>query len=560
MEYTHKLKPFPHQEEEFLNSRDLSTHAILWEQGTGKSKLIIDTACWQFMHGVIDCVVVVAPNGVHRNWIEQEIFEHIPDNVRKNSYALAYVGARSKTQKHKRAVELLLNNDGLSWFAIGYEAWNTKNGKAALLQLFNRRKVFLVLDESHSIKNPDSKRSKSIIMASDYATTRRILSGTPISVGPFDLYSQMLFLDSQFWVKHKLPTFVEFKKHFGIFGQIWNPKAWNPNTHRRDGNTVDVLRGYRRLPELTEMIKPICSRVEKMAVLDLIPKKYRTVYFDLSDEQEQRYRDIKEDFVTWINEETQVTTQEALAICSTCGGSGELEEAGFFYNCTECNSGEFKAGVDQTGEAIFADMAITRLLRLQQITCGYLPTDNESDPLYRIGGSNPRMGCLLYEIKKHTGKIIIWARFKEDINQIMAAVANMGISAVRYDGQVSEGDRARAKALFRGIEPVYDGAVVVGKRSIPESEQARIFVANPAAGATGLTLTEATLSIYYSNSFKLIERLQSEDRNHRIGQDAQVEYVDIVATATVDEKIIESLREKHQISAEILGDKFKDWI
>ena len=126
---------------------------------------------------------------------------------------------------------------------------------------------------------------------------------------------------------------------------------------------------------------------------------------------------------------------------------------------------------------------------------------------------------------------------------------------------VNDEERAESKYLFKGERPVYDERRnFIGREAIPEEEQARVFVGNPSAGSTGLTLTEAKTVIYYSNSFKLIDRLQSEDRAHRIGQVNNVIYIDLIAEDTVDEKIVESLKSKHNIASEILGDKRGDWI
>lgn len=136
----------------------------------------------------------------------------------------------------------------------------------------------------------------------------------------------------------------------------------------------------------------------------------------------------------------------------------------------------------------------------------------------------------------------------------------MGIRAVRYDGAVDDDGRAEAKALFKGERPLMERGVLVGREKIPREQQADVFVGNPSAGATGLTLNIAKVSIYYSNNFKLIDRLQSEDRNHRIGQDEEVEYIDLIAEGTVDEKIVTNLREKYGIAGQILGDEAKEWL
>jgi SNF2 family DNA or RNA helicase len=93
----------------------------------------------------------------------------------------------------------------------------------------------------------------------------------------------------------------------------------------------------------------------------------------------------------------------------------------------------------------------------------------------------------------------------------------------------------------------------------PDSEL-RFFVGNPTTGGYGLTLTAATLVVYFSNSFDLEKRLQSEDRAHRIGQTQKVTYVDLVAPNTVDEKIVKALRDKIDIASQVMGEELKDWL
>jgi SNF2 family DNA or RNA helicase len=203
---------------------------------------------------------------------------------------------------------------------------------------------------------------------------------------------------------------------------------------------------------------------------------------------------------------------------------------------------------------------MVRLLRLQQIACGYLPTDDESEPLYVIPGPNRRLQLLCDEVESRQHKTIVWARFQMDITLILEELGRRGISAVRYDGLVSDDARAEAKARFQGERPVFERGQMVGRVKIPAEEQAQVFVGNPAAGATGLTLTAARHVDYYSNSFKLIDRLQSEDRAHRIGQENQVLYTDIIGEDTIDQKIVESLRSKFNVASQITGDRLKEWL
>jgi SNF2 family DNA or RNA helicase len=300
--------------------------------------------------------------------------------------------------------------------------------------------------------------------------------------------------------------------------------------------------------------------------LNLPPKRYKKARFPMTPEQADLYRQMRDDAVAWINGEAAegLPLQAALDLaCPSCNGTREVNDDGYIYPCPEC----CVEGVvdEQEGTPVVATMAMVRLLRLQQITCGYLPNpEDEENPIYVIPGENRRLNyaCNIIEkrVRVNGVKVIVWARFTLDIDLILGELKKRGIHAVRYDGQVNDEGRSQAKALFKGTRPILEGGTLIGREDIPREEQADVWVANQSAGATGLTLTIAKTVIYYSNNFKLIDRLQSEDRAHRIGQTDEVEYIDMLADDTIDDKIIESHRNKLSIASQILGDRLKEWI
>ncbi len=566
-----KTTPFAHQLAEFERSRDAEARAIFWEQGTGKSKLTIDTAAWLYLAGKINAVVVVAPNGVHRNWVENEIPDHTPDLVMNSSRAFHFQAPKAQNKSHKQAIRSLLFHEGLSWLTISYDGWMTAEGKRTLIDFLDRRRVLLVGDEGHYLKNPTADRTRSVLKAATYAAYRRLLTGTPIAQGPFDAYSEIRFLVENYWHQHELSTFTEFKKHFGIWKKGWNANAIrrvkDPETGHwklQQGCEYDDLVGYRRLDELQALLAPISSRVTKDEVLDLPPKLYTKRYFTLTPEQAHLYKVMKEEFIVWLDtgglEAEAATVAEAVSdgSCATCGGRREIEAEGYIYPCGDC--GGAAVGINEGQTPVIAALAIVRLLRLQQITRGYLPTGIEDEPVHIIPGGNRLLRDMCDEIETRPHKTIVWARFQMDITQIIQELTRRGIKAVRYDGLVNDDGRAEAKALFQGERTIYDRGQMLGRVKVPPEEQAQVFVGNPAAGSTGLTLTAARNVDYYSNSFKLIDRLQSEDRPHRIGQLNQVLYTDWIAEDTVDERIVESLRGKFNIASQITGDKLKEWI
>ena len=185
--------------------------------------------------------------------------------------------------------------------------------------------------------------------------------------------------------------------------------------------------------------------------------------------------------------------------------------------------------------------ALTQLMRLHQIACGHVKLDDGTV----LELPNRRVDELLSVVEETDGKIIIWATYRHDIEAIKLALQKAyGMESVgTYYGETDSDERQRVVEEFQD----------------PDSAL-RFFVGNPSTGGYGLTLTAASVVIYYSNSFDLEKRLQSEDRAHRIGQTKNVTYVDLIAVNTVDEKIVKALRDKINIATQVLGEEVKQWL
>lgn len=506
MSYEYKTIPFDHQDEEFKGHWSDRARGLLWEMGTGKTKVTIDEAAALHEAGQIDALIVVAPDGVHRNWITDELPAHLPDRVARSTKSFAYLSEKASTRWHREACDQILAHPGLITVAMSYDSVSTeplyernkntgarsmtwKGGKRFLWDLLSNRKVMYVADESRRIKNPKADRTKVVVKSSVYAPYRRILNGTPVPNGPFDLYSQLQFLDQSFWHPHGIQTYGAFKQMFGVFkkGQI------------RDGQgklrEFDQLVEYRNLDLLNRILGTVCSRKTKDEVLNLPPKLYSRCVFDLTAGQRKVYESLKNDFMAYLD----------------------------------------------TGDLVTAPLAITRLLRFQQITSGFIPVPDGEEPIHQIGSVNPRMDLVKELAEDMPHKAIWWARWNQTVDSVMDILRKTGRRPVQYDGRVNGDARAANKRAFQ------DG-------------DATDFVAKASTAGEGLTLHAARTVVYVENTFDLAERLQSEDRAHRIGQLFPVNYIDLVALNTVDEKIVEALIDKYDVANQITGDKVKDWL
>lgn len=491
--YEFKTEPFDHQRRIFQDTRETAAYGLLWEQGTGKTKPAIDTAAWLFEQGKIDGVIVVAPNGVHRNWVTDEIPVHLPDRLAPRTHSMFWRTQSMNTKWHHADFEALLRHQGLTFFCINYDGFMTKLGKKSVWRFLNRRRCLYILDESHHIKTPAAKRTRSIVASGRYGSYRRVLTGTP-GDKPFDIYSQLRFLDPDIWKRRQMASFSAFKQHYGE----WFTRSEAKEVLGYDPGYDKLLR-YKNLDELAATLASVSDRVLKEDVLDLPPKLFSRRQFDMTQKQRGMYE--------------QLRTQLEL----------ELE----------------------SGLVIDGSMAIVRLLRLQQIACGYAVADRE-EPVEMCDKRNPRLDATLEHLESLNHPAIVWARFTLDVEQLVDA---LGERAVRYDGRISDDEAERSKKAF-------------------QAGDAQFFVGNPAKGSEGLTLNQAKTVMFYSNSFKLLERLQAEDRCHRYGQDGTehegvghgVHYLDLCACETVDEHIISSLKDKYDIAAQINGDKLREWI
>jgi len=494
-------KLFKHQGEALHFSEDKKYYALLMEQGTGKTATVIFDIARRYEAGEINSVIVFAPNGVHTNWVIREIPIHLPEHIEYR--CAAYYSGPNKAER--QTIERLFDEPEkkcLRIFAFNWEALITKDGKEAMDTFIEKfGKPMMIADESQRIKNYSAKRTKQLFLLKKKSNVRVIMSGTAILNSPWDAFSQFGFLDPGIL---QITSYTAFRAEYaellppghGLLRHIvarTNGK-YTPQVVARD---EDGNPKWRNLDKLERLIAPHSFRVLKKDCLDLPDKVYSQTFFRMTPAQVKAYKLLKDDLRL------------------------------------------------QLDDGRIAPMArIAALTKLSQIVSGYFLVPGMGDVVQRImpADKNPKFDALLDLIEDSEGQIIIWARFRVEIDDICEILRKKDITHVQYHGGIKRGDRPQAIRDF-------------------ESGAARVFVGQQAAGGTGITLiapnsAAATISvIYFSNTFALEDRLQSEDRAHRIGQEKTVRYVDILAANTIDERIVESLRSKVNLAQHVLGDK-----
>jgi SNF2 family DNA or RNA helicase len=481
MSYKFKTEPYEHQQEVFDASWKKQNYALFLEMGTGKTKVTIDSMGALFKENLLNAALVIAPKGVYGNWVTKEIPLHLPDDIERE-VVLWQPNLTKKFKEELSSVAYGGNEDVLRILVMNVEALSTSKGSQVATKFLKiNPNSMCVVDESTTIKNRKAARTKNVIKAAQYARYRRILTGSPITKNPMDLYSQCEFLDDQ------LLGFKSFYAFQGRYAVI--------QTRTMGNRSFQHIVGYRRLEELHEKLDEFSHRILKEDCLDLPEKIYTSRAVPFTPEQKKAYEQMSEYAVALLNK-------------------GELS--------TTAN-------------------VLTQIMRLQEICCGHLRTDDgEIQAL-----PHNRLNEMHNTIDEMIGKVIIWASFVYDIKAIEKSLADAygPGSVVTFYGDTPQDERDEIVSLFQE----------------PDSEL-RFFVANPRTGGYGLTLTAATNVIYYNNSYDLEIRLQSEDRAHRIGQGDHVLYVDLISPGSVDEKILKALKNKISIAGQVLGEETKDWL
>ena len=315
MFYKFKTPPYAHQLKALEMSWNKEVFAYFMEMGTGKSKVLLDNVAMLFDKGKINSVLIVAPKGVYKNWYDSEIPAHLADHIDRN--VVLWKALITKEQKLK--CDSLFEQDftKLQIFIMNVEALSTKKGLDFARQFLNVRRALFAVDESTTIKNPSAKRTKNILGLSKLAKYRRILTGSPVTKSPLDLYTQCHFLDS-FLLDHN--SYYSFRSRYALM-----------RTANFNGRSVQVVVGYHNLAELSEKLKPFSYRVLKDDCLDLPPKTFMKRVIQLTPEQKRVYQQMKTSALAFLN-----------------------------------------------GKMVTTMNVITQLMRLQQITCGHFKADDGS--------------------------------------------------------------------------------------------------------------------------------------------------------------------------------------
>jgi len=314
MNYKFKTKPYAHQLTALEKSWNKETFAYFMEMGTGKTKVLIDNLAMLYDKGKVDGALIIAPKGVVGTWYKQELPTHLPDHIEKATVLWQPL----ITKKQQESLdELFATDNKLHILIMNVEALSTLKGKKFASSFLNSHSSMMAIDESTTIKNSSAKRTKNILELSNMAKYRRIMTGSPVTKNPLDLYSQCEFLSP--WLLN-FQSFYAFRNRYAEMKTI----------HAR-GRSIQVVNHFKNIGELSDKLKDFSYRVLKEDCLDLPDKIYIKRHVSLTPDQLRLYNQMK---------------TAALAILN--------------------------------GKQVTSVTVLTQLMRLHQITCGHFTADDGS--------------------------------------------------------------------------------------------------------------------------------------------------------------------------------------
>jgi len=468
--------------------------ALFSEQGTGKTPMAIRRLMIESMRArakgvMLPMSIVVCPKNVRMNW-EREIikFATVPGKVTVlRGDALA---------RMKQIIEAV-TPDGTSQFSIIIASYDAVQRSWDALSLIEW--LMAVCDESHMLKSPWAKRSKNMLMLRDRAEMRVIMTGTPMANGVLDLFYQLEFLGTG------QSGFASWK----AFRSFYERYAESENEGKLTAAQGKLI-GWQNLPVLQERLARMAFTITKKEALPFLPSKLPPDVIEAEWGKQQRG--------------VYDLLAQQLAV--------EIEDA-----------------LNDSGGVMTVQHVLTKLLRLSQVTAGYMTLDADFDddgnPVnadrVRFFSEVPKMDALIDALleKSVDEKTIVWCCWIPAINEISRRMTAAGIKHVVMMGKTKDVDRELAMQSFN------------------ENPETMVFLGNPAAGGVGVNLpgysgdmtTNASHTIYYAMNWSMIQRTQSEDRNHGLNRNrVPVRYSDLVLPRSIDIEIMQRVLSKREFA------------
>ena len=356
------------------------------EMGTGKTKTLLDTAAYMYDQGWITGLLIFANKGSYQNWVTEGIPEHLPDHI---EYDVAmWRSVMNKKQRKEVETVMRAGEMCLKIFVMNIEALSHKRSTEVALNFAKVHQCFTVIDESTTIKNPKSNRTKAAWKIGSYSAVRRIMTGSVVDNKPLDAFAQFQFLNNG---SLGFTSFTAFRAHFADLITMDLPDRKRP---------FKAVTGYKNIDDLHIRLAKHSFIIKKEECLDLPPKMYEKFYVELSPAQEKLYKELKDDMKT------------------------EIE-----------------------GQMASVKVILTKLLRLHQLVCGHLKDDEGK--IHSV--THNRLSALDSILDEVSGQVLIWANYRADIMAISNHLKKIHgeDSVITYFGDTTEEERDRAKSVLK---------------------------------------------------------------------------------------------------------------
>lgn len=404
-----KLFPYDHQLKEFEIGTEEPYRALLWQMRTGKSKMSIDQVCFWMLFYALDACIVIAPNGVHRNWLERELPAHHWDfphhTMTWDTHVAGKVRDRSDEQEiwaHEQYWELVkqrLKDPTPQWWAFSSETVTRKDVRQLIARIVKwKKRIGLIIDESDDYGRPGSKKTQMIRALAKKCVFRRILTGTVIENSPLRAWSQFEMIQPKALGFHR---YEAFEAHHAVY----------ETRKTRGGRKYPALVSYQNLDELRDNMAKWSSVVLRDDV-NLPPVLPEDRKFSMSPQQKQAYKEVK------------------------AGLQIDLED-----------------GVVELNELA------AKMVKLQQCTSGYI-VDKWGD-LHRLSGEVPRMKATMDEIDLAGGRCVVWCAFRPEMDDVVAECKKKGLNVLTYHGGTPDSEKAKVRKIMAPGSDV-EQIVVVG--------------------------------------------------------------------------------------------------
>lgn len=460
-----KTEPLSYQSTVFSQSKDRKIYALLWDMGLGKSKIALDTATYLYDKKEIDSLIIICRKSALRNWTDGgEIAKHLAAPYSQ------YVWRGGTTKREQADLAFVQSQvQKLRVYAFNIEAWQsegTAHRVALALRGCDPDRTLVVLDEATDIKAEDSIRTRAVTKMFVGYRYKRILTGTPLSEKPVDVFALYRFLSYKFWESHGYKNYWAFKNYFCVYMDM----------RLSAGRSFKKLVSYRNLNKLSDMIlnESISSRLTTEECLpDLKEVRYMTEYVSMSTEQAFQYKSMKKDLYAALEDQ-------------------ELELTSKMH----------------------------RYQKLHQITSGVIHMEESA---LEIPGKNPKIERVKELIADHAGKVIVFSMLRS--NKLIEIIERelqkeFGVDAVvTYTGKTDIEERQKSIAEFQ--DPASPVKIFLGNQAASHgitltAASLQIYISNDYSLATRLQSEKRAHRLGQEGSVTIVDIVAEDTEDIRI--------------------------------------------